>query len=121
MLYRSDLMNIDKHIDKAKRLQSSIEKLNIESDWEAVVEIAYGISLNYVAIICELLLDEHQDTHKGLAKFLDKNDLSDLATMFRELDILRQGRWYGGKHNGETAKRAINIIRTIKEKMDELF
>lgn len=41
--------------------------------------------------------------------------------MFRELDILRQGRWYGGKHNGETAKRAINIIKTIKEKMDELF
>lgn len=32
MHYRSDLMNIDKHIDKAKRLQSPMEKLNIESD-----------------------------------------------------------------------------------------
>ena len=114
-------MNIDKHLDKAKRLKSSLEKLDTDNDWEAIVELAYGLALNYIAVICEITIDEHLDTHKGLPRFLDENNLGTLATWFRELDILRQGRWYGGKHNGETAKRAITIIRSLEEKVNELL
>ena len=114
-------MNIDKHIQKAKRLERTIKKLDVENDWESIVEICYGISLNYIAIICEIKLKKHTDTHKGLPKFLDENDLSQLSTWFREIDALRQGRWYGGKHNGETAKIAISIIEKLKSEAESLL
>ena len=35
-------MNIKKHIEKAERLETTLKKLDIESDWESIVEIAYG-------------------------------------------------------------------------------
>jgi len=114
-------VNIDKHIQKAKRLESSIQKLDVESDWESIVEICYGIALNYIAIICEIKLKKHTDTHKGLPRFLDENELNKLATWFRELDTLRQGRWYGGKHNGETAKIAISIIEKLQIEAEKLL
>jgi hypothetical protein len=114
-------MNVDKHIKKAKRLESSLKKLDAEDDWESIVEICYGISLNYIAIICERKLNKHSDTHKGLPRFLDENELNILSTWFRELDILRQGRWYGGKHNGDTAKTAISIINKLKVEAEKLI
>jgi len=107
-------MNITKHIEKVERLEKTLKKLDIESDWESIVEITYGIALNYIAIICERKLNKHIDTHKGLPKFLDDNNMNELSTYFRELDVLRQGRWYGGKHNGETAEMAISIIEKLK-------
>ena len=114
-------MNIKKHIDKAERLEISLKKLDIESDWESIVEIAYGIALNYIAIVCEVKLKKHVDTHKGLPKFLDENNMNELSTSFRELDILRQGRWYGGKNNGETAEMAILIIEKLKSTVEGLL
>lgn len=113
-------MNITKHIEKAERLEKTLKKLDIENDWEAIVEIAYGISLNYIAIICESKLNKHVDTHKGLPKFLD-NNMNELSTSFRELDVIRQGRWYGGKHNGETAEMAISIIEKLKSEVKRLL
>jgi len=113
-------MNITTHIEKAERLENSLKKLDIESDWESIVEIAYGIALNYIAVICESKLNKHVDTHKGLPRFLDDNNMNELSTYFRELDILRQGRWYGGKHNGETAEMAISIIKKLKSEVKRL-
>ncbi|MGC9553759.1 MAG: hypothetical protein ACP5EK_00415, partial [Thermoplasmatota archaeon] len=99
---------------KAERLEASVKKLDAESDWEAIVELYYGIGLNYIAVICEIKLKEHIDTHKGLPSFLDDNHMDELATYFRELEVLRQGRWYGGKHDGETATMAISIVEKLK-------
>ena len=119
--YRSAHMNINKHVEKAERLETSLKKLDIESDWESIVEIAYGIALNYIAVICEIKLKKHIDTHKGLPRFLDESNMNELATYFRELDVLRQGRWYGGKHNGETAEMAISIIESLKSEVKRLL
>lgn len=113
-------MNIAKHLEKAKRLETSLNKLDIETDWESIVEVAYGIALNYIAVICEIKLKKHIDTHKGLPRFLDDNNMNELSTCFRELDVLRQGRWYGGKHNGETAKMAIAIVEKLRYEADRL-
>lgn len=114
-------MNINKHVEKAERLEISLKKLDIERDWESIVEIAYGIALNYIAVICEIKLNKHIDTHKGLPKFLDDNNMKELSTYFRELDVLRQGRWYGGKDNGETAEMAISIVEKLKSKVKGLL
>ena len=114
-------MSINKHVEKAERLEISLKKLDIESDWESIVEIAYGIALNYIAVICEIKLNKHIDTHKGLPKFLDDNSMNELSTYFRELDVLRQGRWYGGKDNGETAEMAISIVEKLKSEVKRLL
>jgi len=113
-------MNKKKHIEKAERLEATLKKLDPESDWESIVEIAYGIALNYIAVICERKLNKHIDTHKGLPSFLDDNNMDELSTYFRELDVLRQGRWYGGKHNGETAEMAISIVEKLKNEVKRL-
>jgi hypothetical protein len=113
-------MNIRKHIEKAERLEETLKKLDLENDWESIVEISYGIALNYIAIICEKKLDKHIDTHKGLPKFLDVNGMDELSTYFRELDILRQGRWYGSKRNGETAQMAISIVEKLRSEAKRL-
>ena len=112
--YRSVCMNIKTHIEKAERLEKTMKKLDRHNDWESIVEIAYGIALNYIAVLCEIQLKKHIDTHKGLPKFLDENNLNELSTYFRELDVLRQGRWYDGKQDGETADMAIAITEKLK-------
>jgi len=114
-------MNVKKHVEKAERLETSLKKLDVDSDWESIVEIAYGIALNYIAVICEIKLNKHVDTHKGLPKFLDDNNMNKLSTCFRELDVLRQGRWYGGRHNGETAEMAISIVEKLKSEVKRLL
>jgi len=119
--YRSAFMNIKKHLEKTERLEETLKKLDTETDWESIVEIAYGIALNYIAIICEIKLKKHVDTHKGLPKFLDDNSMKELATSFRELDVLRQGRWYGSKHNGETAEMAISVVEKLKSEVKRLL
>ncbi len=58
------------------------------------------------------------DTHKGLPKYLDDQGLKSLSQWFREIDVLRMGRWYGGQGDGETvrlAREALNKIKTMAE------
>lgn len=121
LLYITELNEYNNTHRKSRKTGKFIEKIrDIESDWESIVEIAYGIALNYIAVICESKLNKHVDTHKGLPRFLDDNNMNELSTYFRELDILRQGRWYGGKHNGETAEMAISIIKKLKSEVKRL-
>lgn len=108
-------MNNEKHIEKAERIQASIEKLDKEKDWELIVEGAYGAAQHYIACICEQKLGKHLETHKGLIKFLRENDMVELSNLFQQIDELRIGRWYGSKINGETSKLAFEILKQIKD------
>ena len=79
--------------------------------------------MHYIAFHCEKNLGNHLNTHKGLAKFLDENNLSNVAALFRELDIHRQGKWYGAQGNGDTVKRVRTILNQIdltKEEYENL-
>lgn len=110
-------MEPEAHREKAERLVRSVEKLKNEADFEMIVEGCYAASVHYVALICDRRVRKHLDTHKGLAKFLDENDLSDLAASFRELDLLRTSKYYGGQRNGKSAKEAKRILEEIKAKL----
>ncbi len=107
-------MNIDKHLEKADRLDSIQKKMDPETEWEIIVEAIYGAAMNYISYFCEKNLGTHLNTHKGLARFLDENDLGKIAVLFRELDMHRQGKWYGAQGNGETVKRVRAILESIK-------
>jgi len=113
-------MNIEDHLSKAKRQERSVEKLNPKEDWEAIIEILYGAAMHYIACISEKRLHSHSDTHKHLARYLTESGLGHIAELFRELEQLRLGRWYGGRENGETAERAKEILKEIKDEWDHV-
>jgi hypothetical protein len=107
-------MKPDAHLAKARRVEESIGKLDPERDWEMIVEGVYGTALHYIAYITEVRIGKHHETHKGLPRFLDQNGLPELAGMFRELELRRQSRWYGGRENGKVSKNALSILERIK-------
>lgn len=107
-------MKPDAHLVKARRVEESLRKLDPAIDWEMIVEGVYGAALHYIAYITEAKVGKHHETHKGLPGFLDQNGLPELAEMFRELELLRQSRWYGGKENGEVSMEALSILERIK-------
>ena len=111
-------MDKEKHIEKAERIEASLEKLDKEKDWELIVEGIYGASQHYIACICERKLGKHLETHKGLIKFLRENNLVELSNLFQQIDELRIGRWYGNKVNGETSTLAIEILQKIKKNLE---
>ncbi|MDI6640675.1 MAG: hypothetical protein QMD78_07625 [Methanocellales archaeon] len=38
-----------------------------------------------------------------------------MAELFREIDLLRQAKRYGGREDGEASKEAFGILRRIKD------
>ena len=113
-------MKAEKHLEKAKRLDSLQKKMDPDTEWEIIVEIVYGAAMNYISYLCEEKVGDHLNTHKGLARFLDENNLNNIAVLFRELDIHRQGKWYGAQGNGETVKRVRAILDGIKSECDKV-
>ena len=107
-------MKSEKHLEKAKRFDSIQKKMDPETEWEIIVETVYGAAMNYISYFCEESIGDHLNTHKGLARFLDENDLDKIAALFRELEIHRQGKWYGAQGNGETVKRVRAILDGIR-------
>ena len=110
-------MNTDEHLDKARRLQATLGKLDDHDDYEMIIETCHGAALHLIACITERRKKSHLDTHKGLARFLDDSDLPELASLFRELESLRTGRFYGGKGDGRSAKRAKHILGEIEAQL----
>ncbi|MEW5936346.1 MAG: hypothetical protein AB1665_00815 [Candidatus Thermoplasmatota archaeon] len=101
------------HLKKAMRIKTTCEKLDPETDWETIIEDSYGIALHIIAYLSQKRLGVHMDTHKGLTKFLDDHNMRELSALFRELDGLRSGRWYGGKSDGDAARRAKAITQEL--------
>ena len=111
-------MKSERHLEKAKRLDTLQQKMDPETEWEIIIETVYGAVMNYIAYYCERSKGNHLNSHKGLAKFLDENELSNIAVLFRELDMHRQGKWYGAQGNGETVERVRAILDEIKSECD---
>ncbi|HLB68219.1 MAG TPA: hypothetical protein VJN63_07130 [Thermoplasmata archaeon] len=110
-------MNPDGHRDKAGRLEKSIAKLDAAADFEMIIEGCYQAAIHVIALACERRLSKHHDTHKGLLPFLDREGLQELAAAFRELESLRESKFYGGKGDGKSAKEARRVLGEIQEKL----
>ena len=114
MCYR---MNADGHRTKTERLEATLRKLSDEADFEVVVETCYAAAVHRIALACDRRTRQHHDTHKGLAKYLDDRDLTDLAALFRQLELLRTSRYYGAQSDGKSAKEARRILAEIQAKL----
>lgn len=111
-------MKPDKHLEKAESIQSSLKNLLPDKEGrnvEAIVELCYGVVQHLIAYGMERKYNKHLDSHVGLAKFLTTNGEEEVSGKFVNLDILRQGRWYGGKGNGEIVKECLRIVEEIEK------
>jgi hypothetical protein len=64
----------------------------------AIVELTYGVVQHLIAAGLERIHQVHSDTHVGLPHFLRD----------------RQGRWYGGKGNGDVVRECLEIIEKVE-------
>ena len=110
-------MKAEGHKSKADELWHSIEVLLEDSSENvtSIVEPSFGMCHHLVAYGMETKHDRHLDTHAGVCHLLREVDENKIATAFEMLGSLRQGRYYGGKGNGETVERTMEIVKTIKE------
>lgn len=110
-------MRREEHRAKAERLRGSLAKLDDKVDYETVIEICFAAGVQYLACIAQTRLGRHQDSHKGLARFLHESGLTDLVEPFRELDSLRTSRFYGGQKDGRAARRAREVLDAIEARL----
>ena len=80
----------------------------------AIVELAFGMCHHLIAYGAERHFGRHIDTHAGVSRLLRENGTQEIANAFEQLGTLRQGRFYDGKGDGPTVKRALEIIELIK-------
>ncbi len=109
-------MNADGHLRRAQELYEDLMVLREHDDEKrvaSIVELGWGCALHYLAYGCARKFQKHIDTHAGLSKLLVTMGADEMATAFRELDMVRQGGWYGGKGNGETTARVLELLNTI--------
>jgi hypothetical protein len=109
-------MNADGHLRKSEELWHSIEKLltEPEEDVVAIVELAFGMCHHLIACGAERRFGRHIDTHAGVSRLLRESGAHEVANAFEQLGTLRQGRFYGGKGDGPTVAKVMEIIETVR-------
>jgi len=109
-------MNADGHLRKSEELWHAICKLTSEpeEDVVAIVELAFGMCHHLIACGMERKFGRHIDTHAGVSALLRENGAQEVANAFEQLGSLRQGRFYGGKGDGPTVLRALEIVERIR-------
>ena len=109
-------MKADGHLTRAVELVASLDALGEGSRHvAAAVELAHGAVHHFCAHRLLRDHDLHHDKHQGIEAALRANGHYDVADEFRELEILRAGRWYGGKGNGSTIKRVRHIVEVFQQ------
>lgn len=107
-------MKAEGHLEKAKKIESTTEKLNPEEDSELIIEGLYGAAHHYIAYALQVKHSEHTDKHAQDPVFLKKYGHDEIRTKFEVLDSLRTGDFYGGRTNGERVRKAKELLTQIK-------
>lgn len=111
-------MKGEQHYKRAKEIMESIRIL-AEEDADrhvaTIVEQSYGVAHHLIAYGMEKKYGIHNDIHAGVSMLLREHGEHEIGEMFDRLGSLRQGRWYGGKGNGEIVKECLSIINRVEE------
>jgi len=112
-------MNADGHLSKARAIKNTVEGIigstdDLERDTPAIVELIYGVAQHAIAYGTEIRHGRHRDSHVGLPKLLRELNEDDIADEFETLDMYRQGRWYGGKWDGDVVADCQAVLADIE-------
>ena len=65
-------------------------------------------------LFSRLSIDQDYDQHQGMARRLTDAGFTSVSDVFRQIEAIRLGRWYGGQHNGDTAGKLDELLATIE-------
>jgi len=116
-------MKIEHHLNKVRRFEATIARLDYEKDYETLIEDYLLVSAHLINAAMHKLetLKESKDIkHNLLFSFLKKENMlkeksEEVATLILNLENLRPSHVYGKGENGKTAKKAEEFYLRIKE------
>lgn len=116
-------MKIEFHLDKIRRFQATIKKLDYKDDYETLIEdymLAAAHFINAGMHKLNILKQDKDIKHNQLFGFLKREraldeDSEKAAELIQQLEQLRPSHVYGKGENGETARKAEEIFNKIKE------
>jgi hypothetical protein len=111
-------MKIEHHIRKLKRFESTLHKLDLEDDYETMIEdylLAASHLINASLHKLEILKLDKDVKHNALFGFLSEQPkFTELKDCINNLEQLRPSHVYGKGENGNTAKKAKEYFLKIK-------
>ena len=115
-------MKIETHLEKIEHLEASLNKLDDESDYEAIIEIIMLLSAHHInAAMHEmntLRFDKDIKHNRLYGTLIREKRLGDksntMANAIVKIDQLRPKHVYGSGKNGKTAKSAKKQYDIIK-------
>jgi len=114
-------MKIEHHIRKVKKFENTIRKLDLEEDYETVIEdylLAASHLINAALHKLGRLKVEKDIKHNQMHGFLCNENISEFNSVIKEsinnLEQLRPSHVYGKGENGNTAKKAREYFESIK-------
>ncbi len=116
-------MKIDYHLSKITELESTLSKLDTETDYATIIELLMLISAHYINATMHKLNTLHLKRdikHNRLAGILRREkrmgekseEIAKIVTRFEEL---RPGLVYGRKTNGKYAQEAMELFQKLKK------
>lgn len=108
-------MNPDSHLNRAKELRGTIQKLltTPEEDVAGIIELIFGMCHHIIAYGAAIKFGSHSDTHAGASKHLREHGAGEIADAFDQIGSLRQGRFYGSKGNGPAVRKCQELSEKI--------
>lgn len=113
-------MKIEDHLQKSRTMERTLNKLDGESDYEAIIELCMLISAHYVnAALHKLRITpvDRDIKHNKLAGEIGRRRVGGLLEVREAIDALEQLRprhVYGKGSDGEVAKRALEMVGRVR-------
>jgi len=114
-------MKIDDHLQKLKSMEKTLEKLDREADYEAIVELCMLISAHYANATLHKLritLADRDIKHNKLVGEIGRRRVAELLGVREAINALEQLRprhVYGRGSDGRVAKRALEMLEKVRE------
>lgn len=114
-------MKIEDHLQKLKSMERTLDKLDEEADYEAIIELCMLISAHYANAALHKLRITPADRdikHNKLAGEIERRRVEELLETRTAIDALEQLRprhVYGRGSDGGASKRALEMVKRVRE------
>jgi hypothetical protein len=114
-------MKIEDHLQKSMAMELTLNKLDKEADYEAIIELCMLISAHYTnAALHELRITpvDRDIKHNKLTGEIERRRVEELVKICEAINALEQLRprhIYGKGSDGVVAKRALELLEKVRK------